>query len=177
MKHRHKLQLRRRRTSSRDSRSEIHQASDEQTVPGSSRAKRRVRHVMAAEGGRTKPRLDKFRRSGRPKCFADGGVADPGAPLSLSPADYANVGMNGQGQWVNSNTGKLLDQPPPLSESNMAYMRQAARNPSTRDFVNQINSLSELIGVLDGADATSIPGGLAPRQSGGRIRKGHAKAK
>ena len=176
MNHRHKLQQRRRRTTSRDSRSEIRQASGEQTVPGSSRAKRRL-HQMPAEGGRTKHRLDKFRRGGRPKRFADGGVADPGAPLSLNPADYANVGMNGQGQWVNSNTGKLLDQPPSLSPSEMAYMQQAARNPGTRDFVNQINSLSELIGVLDGADATSIPGGLAPRQSGGRIRNGRAKAK
>jgi hypothetical protein len=127
---------------------------------------------MAVEGRPTKHRLDKFRRGGRPKRFADGGAAAPGAPLSLNPVDYADVGMNGQGQWVNSKTGKLLDQPPPLSSAGMAYLTRAAQNPQTRDFANQVNSLSELIGVLDGADATSIPGGLAPRQSGGRIRKG-----
>jgi hypothetical protein len=138
----------------------------------SKRVKTRVKHEMAVEGRPTKHRLDKFRRGGRRKRFADGGAAAPGAPLSLNPADYADVGMNGQGQWVNPKTGKLLDQPPALSSAGMAYLTRAAQNPDVRDLVNQVNSLNELSRVMDsGADATSIPSGLAPRQSGGRIRK------
>lgn len=102
--------------------------------------------------------------------YGAGGAADANAPLSLNPADYSNVGMNAQGQWINSTTGKLLDQPPPLSPAGIAYMQQAARNPQVMDLVKRVNAESELRRVMeDNADATSIPGGLA-KQSGGRIK-------
>jgi hypothetical protein len=87
MKHRHKLQQQRRRTSSQDSRSEIHQAIEEQTVPGSGRTKMRL-HQMPAEGGRTKHRLDKFRRGGRSaRRYDNGGPAGSSAASTRSADD------------------------------------------------------------------------------------------
>jgi hypothetical protein len=144
MKQRHKLQRQRPRPASAKRRVEAYEEAKEHQQPSSSKAKRRPTYQGQAEGGRTKRRLDKFRRGSRPKRFAGGGAADPGAPLSLNPADYANVGMNGQGQWVNSNTGKLLDQPPPLSDSGLAYMRQAARNPSCWTAPTRLQSPADL---------------------------------
>jgi hypothetical protein len=177
MKHRHRIKQRQHRETAR---SKINQSA-EQPLIGASKAKRSAQFI--AEGRRPKYRLDKSPRGGRRfKRYGAGGAADaPGAdpgqgadsnaPLSLNPADYSNVGMNAEGQWINSNTGKLLDQPPLLSPSGIAYMLQAANNPQVKDLVKRVNAESELKRVLEyGADATSIPGGLA-KQSGGRIKE------
>jgi hypothetical protein len=99
LKHRHKLQQQRRRPASPSKRAEVDEETDEQPVPVSGRAKRRSIHQMPAEGGRTKHRLDKFRRGGRPrKRYDDGGTAgrtagstrsadDPGGELATANRD------------------------------------------------------------------------------------------
>jgi hypothetical protein len=86
VKHRHKLsQRQRQRAISQNRRSEVQEPLDEQPQPG--RAK--VKHSMHADGGKTKPRLDKFRRGGRrTRRLDDGGVA--GGTGSTRPNDPGN---------------------------------------------------------------------------------------
>jgi hypothetical protein len=107
VKHRHKLaQAQRRRAAPRNTRFEADEASDEQPQPRSSRAKSRATHHMKAEGGRTKHRLDKFRRGGRStKRYDDGGTAggttaptrpnDPGGEIAA-----ANKGRKSTLDWI-----------------------------------------------------------------------------
>jgi hypothetical protein len=87
MKHRHKLsQRQRQRAASQSRRSEV-QETDEQQHSSGGKARKRTAHQMHAEGGRTKPRLDKFRRVRRPKRFEDGGSTrsdDPGNEISAA---------------------------------------------------------------------------------------------
>ena len=77
MKHRHRLaQAQRRKPSTRNRRPDVDEASDEQPRSGAGKAKKSSMHHMKAEGGRTKLRLDKFRRGGRrTKRFDNGGTA------------------------------------------------------------------------------------------------------
>ena len=85
MKHRHVRQQQRLKTASRNRRLEVDKAADEQ--PSSDKVKKSSMLHMKAEGGRTKHRLDKFRRGGRPKRFEDGGTTrsdDPGNEISAA---------------------------------------------------------------------------------------------
>jgi hypothetical protein len=90
MKHRHKLaQAQRRKAAPRNRGFEADEASDEQPQPAASRAKSRATHRMHAEGGRTKPRLDKFRRGRSAKRYDDGGTAG-GTSAPTRPNDPGN---------------------------------------------------------------------------------------
>ena len=72
MKHRHRLaQRQRQRPASSSRRAEVYE--DEQPHSSAGKAKKRTAHQMRAEGGKTKPRLDKFRRGGRPRNRYDNG--------------------------------------------------------------------------------------------------------
>jgi hypothetical protein len=85
VKHRHVRQQQRLKTASRKRRLEVDKAADEQ--PSSDKVKKSSMLHMKAEGGRTKHRLDKFRRGGRPKRFEDGGTTrsdDPGNEISAA---------------------------------------------------------------------------------------------
>jgi hypothetical protein len=87
MKQRHKLQRQRPRPTSAQRRVEAYEEAKEQQQPSPSKVKRRSTYQGQAEGGRTKHRLDKFRRGGRqPKRFDDGGIADasPARPPVLA---------------------------------------------------------------------------------------------
>jgi hypothetical protein len=93
MKHRHKLaQAQRHKTASRNRGAEADGVADEQPRSGAGKAKKSSMHHMKAEGGRTKHRLDKFRRGGRrTKRFDDGGTAsgsrsanDPGGEIATA---------------------------------------------------------------------------------------------
>ena len=89
MKHRHKLQQQRRRAASSGEYFEVDEANDEQPQSASKRSKRRLAHQLHAEGGRTKHRLDKFRR-GKRKGFDGGGSVrntnpdDPGGEIAAA---------------------------------------------------------------------------------------------
>ena len=91
MKHRHKLsQRQRQRPAPLSRRLEVDKTADEQPRSIASKLKKSSMHSMRAEGGRTKLRLDKFRRGGRrTKRFDDGGAAagstrpnDPGNEIA-----------------------------------------------------------------------------------------------
>ena len=96
MKHRHKLSQRQRQRPAPSSRRlEVDKTADEQPRSIASKLKKSSMHSMRAEGGRTKLRLDKFRRGGRrTKRFDDGGAAagstrpnDPGNEIAGADRD------------------------------------------------------------------------------------------
>jgi hypothetical protein len=87
MRQRHKLKRQRPRATSAKRLPDAYEEAKEQQQPSASKAKRRATYQGQAEGGRTKHRLDKFRRGGRqPKRFDDGGIADasPAKPPALA---------------------------------------------------------------------------------------------
>jgi hypothetical protein len=83
MKHRHTRQQQRPKPASRNRRLEVDKTADEQPFSSAANTKKRAAHSMKAEGGKTKPRLDKFRRGGRqrPKKYDDGGTVS-GYPVA-----------------------------------------------------------------------------------------------
>jgi hypothetical protein len=89
MKHRHRLaQAQRHKPASRNKSFEVDEASDEQPHSSAGKAKKRTAHQMRAEGGKTKPRLDKFRRGGRPRNrYDNGGPAGSTAGSTRSADD------------------------------------------------------------------------------------------
>ena len=74
MKHRHTRQQQRLKPASRNRRPEVEKTADEQPFSSAVNIKKHSMLHMKAEGGRTKHRLDKFKRGGRTKRFADGGA-------------------------------------------------------------------------------------------------------
>jgi hypothetical protein len=87
MRQRHKLKRQRPRATSAKMRVEAYEEANEQQQPSATKVKRRSTYQGQVEGGRTKHRLDKFRRGGRqPKRFDDGGIADasPAKPPALA---------------------------------------------------------------------------------------------
>ena len=107
MKHRHKLsQRQRQRATSQSRRSEV-QETDEQPRSSASKAKKSAMHHMRAEGGRTKLRLDKFRRGGRSRNrYDNGGPAGSSAASTRSADDpggeiaSANRGRKSTADWI-----------------------------------------------------------------------------
>jgi hypothetical protein len=103
MKHRHVRQQQRPKIASQSRRSEVQEALDEQPHSSTGNAKKRAAHQMRAEGGKTKHRLDKFRRGGRrTRWLDDGGTAggtgrpaDPGGEIAA-----ANKGRKSTADWI-----------------------------------------------------------------------------
>jgi hypothetical protein len=88
MKHRHTRQQQRLRTASRNRRSEVDKTADEQPSSSAVNTKKRTAYHMKAEGGRTKHRLDKFRRGGRSRNrYDNGGPAGSTAGSTRSADD------------------------------------------------------------------------------------------
>jgi len=89
MKHRHRLaQRQRQRSASPSRRAEVYEETDEQPSSSAGKPKKRTAHQMRAEGGKTKPRLDKFRRGGRPRNrYDNGGPAGSTAGSTRSADD------------------------------------------------------------------------------------------
>ena len=91
MKHRHKLSQRQRQRATSQSRRAEAQETDEQLHSSASKLKKSSMHSMRAEGGRTKLRLDKFRRGGRrAKRYDNGGPAGSSAASTRSADDPGN---------------------------------------------------------------------------------------
>ena len=88
MKHRHRLaQRQRQRPTSSSRRAEVYEETDEQPHSSAGKAKKRTAHHMKAEGGRTKLRLDKFRRGGRSRNRFDNGGPAGSSAASTKNAD------------------------------------------------------------------------------------------
>jgi hypothetical protein len=92
MKHRHKLaHPHRHKTASRNRRSDADKTADEQPFSSAVNTKKRTAYHMKAEGGRTKHRLDKFRRGGRSRNrYDNGGPAGSTAGSTRSADDPGN---------------------------------------------------------------------------------------
>ena len=73
MKHRHRLAQRQRQRPASPSRRAVYKETDEQPHSSTGKAKKLTAHQMRAEGGKTKHRLDKFRRGGRSRHRYDNG--------------------------------------------------------------------------------------------------------
>ena len=107
MKHRHRLAQRQRQRAASQSRRSEAQETDEQPRSSVSKAKKSAMHHMRAEGGRTKLRLDKFRRGGRSRNrYDNGGPAGSSAASTRSADDpggeiaSANRGRKSTADWI-----------------------------------------------------------------------------
>ena len=87
MKHRHKLSQRQRQKATSQSRRSEAQETDEQPRSGAGKAKKSAMHHLRAEGGRTKLRLDKFRRGGRSRNRYDNGGPAGSSAVTRSADD------------------------------------------------------------------------------------------
>jgi hypothetical protein len=125
MRPRHQLAQRRRpRPASAKRRPEAYEEAKEQQQPSASKAKRRSTYQGQVEGGRTKHRLDKFRRGGRrTKRFDDGGsIADS------SPVAAPNLAF-GSGP-----------PPPPRASADGALIPPPAPRANDPNFLNSLNA-------------------------------------
>src|SRR5581483_7687388 len=107
MKHRHRVQQQPRKPASRNRRPEADKTADEQPFSSAASTTKHSTHHMKAEGGRTKPRLDKFRRGGRSiKRYDSGGPAGSSAGSTRSADDpggeiaAANRGRKSTLDWI-----------------------------------------------------------------------------
>ena len=90
MKHRHTRQHQRLKPASRSRRPEVDKTAGEQPSSGVAKVKKSSMHHMKAEGGRTKHRLDKFKRGGRSRSRK----ADQAAASSLKLANGGPAGLS-----------------------------------------------------------------------------------
>jgi hypothetical protein len=151
MKHRHKLsQRQRQRGISHSRRSEVQEALDEQPHPSAGNAKKVTTHQMRAEGGKTKPRLDKFRRGGRrTRRLDDGGSAggpgstrpDPGGEIAA-----ANKGRKSAADWIRDEV---------LGGTKPAYARGGRQRPRRYDDGGGVGDVSDLAPSAGGSSLGS----------------------
>jgi hypothetical protein len=140
MQHRHKLaQARRRKAASQSRRSAADETPDEQPRSSASKLKKSSMHSMRAEGGRTKPRLDKFRRVRRPKRFEDGGSTRPNDPGNeISTANRERKGT----------LGRISDE---LLGPRPAYKHGGRQRPRRYDDGGDVGDASNLAPSADGS--------------------------
>jgi hypothetical protein len=149
MKHRHKLsQRQRQRASSPNRRSEFQEALDEQPHSNAGKARKRTAHQMPAEGGRTKHRLDKFRRGGRrTKRFDDGGPAGSTAGSTRS-ADDPGGELATATKERKGTLGRMSDE---LLGPRPAYKHGGRQRPRRYDDGGDVGDASNLAPSADGS--------------------------
>jgi hypothetical protein len=129
MKHRHRLaQRQRQRPASSSRRAEVYE--DEQPSSSGSNAKKRAAHQMRAEGGKTKHRLDKFRRGGRPRNRYDNGGPAGSAAGSTRSADDPGGELATANRERKGTLGRLQDE---LLGPKSAYKRGGRQRPKRYD--------------------------------------------
>ena len=129
MKHRHKLaQRQRQRPASPSRRADVNE--DEQLHSSASKLNKSSMHSMRAEGGRTKLRLDKFRRGGRrAKRYDNGGPAGSSAASTRS-ADDPGGELATANRERKSTLGRIQDE---LLGPKSAYARGGRQKPRGYD--------------------------------------------
>ena len=110
MKHRHTRQQQRQKTASRNRRLEVDKTADEQPSSGAGKAKKHSVHHMKAEGGRTKHRLDKFRRGGRSHNRYDSGGSAASSAASTRSADDPGGELATATRERKSTLGRIQDE-------------------------------------------------------------------
>jgi hypothetical protein len=111
VKHRHKLaQAQRHKPASPSRRAKVYEETDEQPRSIAGKAKKRTAHQMRAEGGKTKPRLDKFRRGGRPRNRYDNGGPAGSTAGSTRSADDPGGELATAARERKSTLGRIQDE-------------------------------------------------------------------
>ena len=110
MKHRHRLAQRQRQRAASQSRRAEAQETDEQPRSGVGKAKKSSMHSMRAEGGRTKLRLDKFRRGGRSRNRYDNGGPAGSSAASTRSADDPGGELATANRERKSTLGRIQDE-------------------------------------------------------------------
>jgi hypothetical protein len=129
MKHRHRLaQRQRQRPTSSSRRAEVYE--DERPRSSGSNAKKRAAHQMRAEGGKTKPRLDKFRRGGRPRNRFDNGGPAGSSAASTRSADDPGGELAAANRERKGGLGRLQDE---LLGPKSAYKHGGRQRPRRYD--------------------------------------------
>jgi hypothetical protein len=144
MKHRHLRQQQRLKTASRNRRSEVDKTADEQPFSSAVNTKKRAAYHMKAEGGRTKHRLDKFRRGGRSRNRYDNGGPAGSSAASTRSADDPGGELATANRERKGTLGRIQDE---LLGPKSAYARGGrqrskkydvggAATPSGADFIS-----------------------------------------
>jgi hypothetical protein len=154
MKHRHLRQQQRRKAASPSRRAEVYEETDEQPPPSGSRAKRRSTHQVQAEGGRTKHRLDKFRRGGRPRNRYDNGGPAGSTAGSTRSADDPGGELATANRERKGALGRLQDE---LLGPKSAYARGGRQRPRRYDDGGLIDD-SDVALSTGGSSLGSNPG-------------------
>ena len=110
MKHRHKLSQRQRQRPASQSRRPEAQETDEQSRSGAGKAKKSSMLHMKAEGGRTKLRMDKFRRGGRSRNRYDNGGPAGSSAASTRSADDPGGELATANRERKSTLGRIQDE-------------------------------------------------------------------
>ena len=131
MKHRHRLaQRQRQRSASPSRRAEVYEETDEQPSSSAGKPKKRTAHQMRAEGGKTKPRLDKFRRGGRSRNRYDNGGPAGSSAGSTRSADDPGGELATANRERKGTLGRLQDE---LLGPKSAYKRGGRQRPKRYD--------------------------------------------
>ena len=130
MKHRHRLAQRQRQRSASPSRRAEVEEMDEQPHSSAGKAKKRTAHQMRAEGGKTKPRLDKFRRGGRPRNRFDNGGPAGSSAASTRSADDPGGELAAANRERKGGLGRLQDE---LLGPKSAYKHGGRQRPRRYD--------------------------------------------
>ena len=130
MKHRHKLSQRQRQRATSQSRRPEAQEMDEQPRSSASKLKKSSMHSMRAEGGRTKLRLDKFRRGGRSRNRYDNGGPAGSSAASTRSADDPGGELATATKERKGTLGRIQDE---LLGPKSAYARGGRQKPRGYD--------------------------------------------
>jgi hypothetical protein len=154
MKHRHRLaQRQRQRPTSSSRRAEVYE--DERPSSSGSNAKKRAAHQMRAEGGKTKPRLDKFRRGGRPRNRYDNGGPAGSTAGSTRSADDPGGELATANRERKGTLGRLQDE---LLGPKSAYKRGGRQRHRGYDDGGVIDDNDIASNVAGGSSLGSNPG-------------------
>src|ERR1700721_770853 len=152
MKHRHRLAQRQRQRSASPSRRAEVEEMDEQPHSSAGKAKKRTAHQMRAEGGKTKPRLDKFRRGGRPRNRYDNGGPAGSSAGSTRSADDPGGELATANKERKGTLDRISDE---LFGSRPAYKHGGRQRPRRYDDGGGVGDVSDLAPSAGGSSLGS----------------------
>jgi hypothetical protein len=128
---------------------------DEQPHSSAGKAKKRTAHHMKAEGGRTKLRLDKFRRGGRPRNRYDNGGPAGSTAGSTRSADDPGGELATANRERKGTLGRIQDE---LLGPKSAYKHGGRQRPRRFDDGGLVDDDDIASNVAGGSSLGSNPG-------------------
>ena len=185
MKHRHTRQHQRLKPASRSRRPEVDKTADEQPFSSAVNIKKHSMLHMKAEGGRTKHRLDKFKRGGRSRSRK----ADQAAASSLKFANGGTAGLSvnvlggAPGSPSIPQVGMMHGSGPPTAQKltfpqQQTLLSQLAQAGNASNGLNALGSMlpTGLTGPQNGSGSSGMGGWGLAMPSFGQARGGRAFA-